>query len=97
MLSLRILILGCYALWPVHAVPGPSREGLFKTMKRSASSFLATETPIALADMLCNIGSAGSCVAGANSGIVVASPDQTNPDCMKQFDCILAFILLINS
>ncbi|KAM0258927.1 hypothetical protein ACHAQJ_003583 [Trichoderma viride] len=82
MLSLRILAVGCYALQLVYAVPGPSREGLHKAkiMKRSASSFLATETPIALADMLCNIGSAGSCVTGADSGIVVASPDQTNPD-----------------
>lgn len=35
--------------------------------------------------MLCNIGSAGACASGASSGIVVASPDKTNPDCKLSY------------
>ncbi|KAL6890076.1 glycoside hydrolase family 15 protein [Trichoderma evansii] len=82
MLSLKFLVVGCYALQVVKAVPRRSSESRHAAdiVKRSASSFLATEVPIALADMLCNIGSAGSCAAGADSGIVIASPSQTNPD-----------------
>lgn len=84
MLSLKSLVVGCCALQVVNAVPRlrESRHE-FDIVKRSASSFLATEVPIALADLLCNIGSAGSCAAGANSGIVIASPSKTNPDCKK--------------
>jgi glucoamylase len=67
----------------VKAVPRLPRDRRheFDIVKRSASSFLETEVPIALADLLCNIGSAGSCAAGADSGIVIASPSKTNPDC----------------
>ena len=49
--------------------------------ERSIDSFIATENPIALADLLCNIGSSGACAPGASSGVVIASPDKTNPDC----------------
>lgn len=82
MLSLKFLAVGCYALQVVNAVPR-LRESRHEAdiVKRSASSFLETEVPIALADLLCNIGSAGSCAAGANSGVVIASPSKTNPDC----------------
>lgn len=87
MLSLRLLAVGCCALQVVNAVPRLSRESRHEVdiAKRSASSFLATEVPIALADMLCNIGSSGSCAAGADSGIVIASPSKTNPDCKNHF------------
>ena len=47
----------------------------------SLDSFIATESPIALQGVLNNIGSSGSKVAGASSGIVVASPSTANPDC----------------
>lgn len=47
----------------------------------SIDSFIASESPVALQGILNNIGSAGSKVAGAASGIVVASPSKTNPDC----------------
>ncbi|PNP43569.1 hypothetical protein TGAMA5MH_04541 [Trichoderma gamsii] len=82
MLSLKFLAVGCCALQVVHAVPKWPRESRneFNIVKRSASSFLETEVPIALADLLCNIGSAGSCAAGAKSGVVIASPSKTNPD-----------------
>jgi glucoamylase len=78
-----LLLLGSLAVQAVLAFPDPSRVKAREAaiMKRSVESFLATETPIALADLLCNIGSAGTCVPGTDSGIVVASPDSTNPNC----------------
>ena len=47
----------------------------------SLSSFIASESPIALQGVLNNIGSTGSKVPGAASGLVVASPSTSNPDC----------------
>jgi len=82
-----LLVLGGLAIQAVLSLPDPSRvkEREAELLKRSVDSFIATESPIALADMLCNIGSAGACASGASSGIVVASPDKTNPDCKCLF------------
>ncbi|QIW96004.1 hypothetical protein AMS68_001522 [Peltaster fructicola] len=44
------------------------------------SSWLATETPIALQGILDNTGASGSKVPGARQGIVVASPSTVNPN-----------------
>lgn len=44
-------------------------------------SFIDTETPIAYAGVLANIGDDGSKVAGAAAGVVVASPSKSSPDC----------------
>lgn len=44
-------------------------------------SFIASENTVALAGLLANIGSTGSKASGAASGIVVASPSKSNPDC----------------
>lgn len=41
---------------------------------------VATESPIALSRLLCNIGSTGCYAAGVASGAVLASPSQNNPD-----------------
>jgi glucoamylase len=79
-----LLMVGNLALHAVLGFPDPSRvikQREAELLKRSVDSFIATESPIALADLLCNIGSAGACASGADSGIVVASPDKTNPDC----------------
>lgn len=77
------LVVGSLAFQAAFGFPNPSRveQREAELLKRSVDSFIATESPIALADMLCNIGSAGACASGASSGIVVASPDKTNPDC----------------
>ncbi|KAG0646292.1 hypothetical protein D0Z07_8248 [Hyphodiscus hymeniophilus] len=74
-------VFGSLAL-QIFAFPNPSRveQREAELLKRSVDSFIATESPIALTDLLCNIGSAGACVSGASSGIVIASPDKTNPD-----------------
>lgn len=78
-----LAVVGSLAIQAVLSLPDPSRvkEREAALLKRSVDSFIAAESPIALADMLCNIGSAGACASGADSGIVVASPDKTNPDC----------------
>lgn len=47
----------------------------------SLNDFIASEGPIALQGVLNNIGAAGSKVAGAAPGLVVASPSKSNPDC----------------
>jgi hypothetical protein len=59
----------------------PSRVVRDEIVKRSVDTFIATESPIALRDLLCNIGSAGACVSGTASGLVIASPDRTSPNC----------------
>ena len=72
------------ALQTVLSLPGLSKavqEREAELLRHSVDSFIATESPIALADLLCNIGSAGSCATGASPGIVIASPDRTNPNC----------------
>jgi len=78
-----LLSLGSFAIQTIFALPDPSRvrQREAEILKRSVDSFIAAESPIALTDLLCNIGSAGSCASGADSGIVIASPDKTNPDC----------------
>ncbi|GAM41977.1 hypothetical protein TCE0_043f15539 [Talaromyces pinophilus] len=43
-------------------------------------SWIAQESPFALEGILANIGSSGSQVSGAASGIVIASPSKSNPD-----------------
>lgn len=77
-----LFVIGSLAVQAVLSLPDPSRvkEREAELLKRSVDTWIATESPIALADMLCNIGSAGACASGASSGIVVASPDKTSPN-----------------
>ncbi len=76
-------MLGSLAIQAVLSLPDPSRvqEREAELLKRSVDSFIATESPIALRDMLCNIGADGACVPGARSGVVIAGPGKANPDC----------------
>jgi glucoamylase len=78
-----LLVLGTFALQTIFAFPGSTRVRNLELQRRSLDSFIATESPIALNNLLCNIGANGACVSGAASGIVIASPSKTNPDCMK--------------
>lgn len=79
-----LFLFGSLALQAVFAFPDPSRVKAREAelIKRSVDSFIAAESPIALTDLLCNIGAAGTCAVGAAPGIVIASPDKTNPNCM---------------
>lgn len=83
-----LLMVGSLALQAVFGLPDPSRvqEREAELLRRSVDSFITTESPIALRDMLCNIGSTGACVQGAASGLVIAGPGKANPDC----NCILS-------
>ena len=94
-----LLVWGSLALQAVLAFPDPTRikQREAELLKRSVDSFIATESPIALNDLLCNIGSAGACASGADSGIVVASPDRTNSDCMIPLIHCLMFGLILTS
>jgi glucoamylase len=44
-------------------------------------TFVSSESETALRGVLANIGPNGAKVPGADAGIVVASPSQTDPDC----------------
>jgi glucoamylase len=78
--SFSLLLASTLVVQPIFALPGRvARDS--DIGKRSVDTFLASESPIALTNLLCNIGSTGACVSGAASGLVMASPSQTNPDC----------------
>ncbi|OBT51430.1 hypothetical protein VE04_08518 [Pseudogymnoascus sp. 24MN13] len=77
--SFSLLLAGAFAVQPILALPG-SVTHVSDISKRSVDTFLASESPIALANLLCNIGSAGACASGAGSGLVMASPSKTSPD-----------------
>ena len=59
----------------------PAEPDLYVRATGSVDSFVATESPIARQGVLDNIGSGGAKVSGAASGLVIASPSKTNPDC----------------
>ncbi|TEA19575.1 Glucoamylase [Colletotrichum sidae] len=67
------LLLGSFATQTIFGYPGAT------VMKRDVDSFIATETPIALRELLCNIGPNGCHAQGVSSGIVIASPDKVDP------------------
>lgn len=48
-------------------------------VKRSVDAFLATEQPYALRELLCALGSDGCNAEGVASGLLIASPDKTDP------------------
>lgn len=74
------LLLGSFATQSILGYPGAN------VAKRDVDSFIATETPIALRELLCNIGSNGCHAQGASPGIVIASPDKVDPPC-KFYPC----------
>ncbi|KAB8301058.1 hypothetical protein EYC80_002980 [Monilinia laxa] len=96
-----LLLVGGLALQTILAFPGPSRveDRNAEILRRSVDSFIATESPIALRNLLCNIGSDGACVPGAASGIVIASPDKVNPDYFYTWtrDSALVFKTLVDT
>ncbi|GJE98974.1 glycoside hydrolase family 15 protein [Phanerochaete sordida] len=46
----------------------------------SVDTYVASESPVAKAGLLANIGSSGAKSSGAKPGVVIASPSTTNPD-----------------
>lgn len=76
-----LFLLGSYAFQTILGRPEPSRMTQREIVKRAVDDFIATEEPIALEQLLCNIGSTGCNSNGVSSGIVIASPSTSNPDC----------------
>ncbi|KAJ7451618.1 glucoamylase [Mycena latifolia] len=64
----------------------------------SVDSYVATESPIAKAGMLANIGASGSKSAGAKAGVVIASPSTVDPDYLFTWvrDSSLVFKVIID-
>lgn len=77
-----LLLLGACAYQTVFGRPEvsqPRHQG--ELLRRSVDSFISTEKPYAMQQLLCNIGPSGCHSSGVQSGIVIASPDKANPDC----------------
>ncbi|KAJ7213877.1 glucoamylase [Mycena pura] len=64
----------------------------------SVDSYIASESPIAKAGLLANIGPSGSKSEGAKAGVVIASPSETNPDYLFTWtrDSSLVFKVIID-
>lgn len=62
-------LAAAHAPWPVRRAPV------------SLDDWLVTESQYALDGILNNIGAEGGKVQGASSGVVVASPSKSDPDC----------------
>ncbi|KAG7090984.1 hypothetical protein E1B28_010051 [Marasmius oreades] len=64
----------------------------------AVDSYIATESPIAQAGLLANIGPSGSKSSGARPGIVIASPSHQNPDYLFTWtrDAALVFQWIID-
>lgn len=73
------LLLGSVALQSVMGRPSFNQER--DLTKRAVDDFISFETPIALQQLLCNIGASGCHSSGVASGLVIASPDKQDPDC----------------
>nr|CAI67598.1 glucoamylase [Trichoderma lixii] len=72
------VLLGSVAVQKVLGRPGSN--GLSGVTKRSVDDFINTQTPIALNNLLCNVGPDGCRAFGTSAGAVIASPSTTDPD-----------------
>ncbi|KAI5864245.1 carbohydrate-binding module family 20 protein [Durotheca rogersii] len=76
-----LFLLGSFAFQTIFGLPSASRSRREAALlRRSVDDFIATEEPIALEQLLCNIGSTGCHAQGVSSGIVIASPSTSDPD-----------------
>ncbi|ORY64006.1 glycoside hydrolase family 15 protein [Pseudomassariella vexata] len=76
-----LFLLGSFAFQVVLGRPDASRvRSQAEILKRDVDSFVAAEEPIALEQLLCNIGPSGCHASGVGSGLVIASPSQSDPD-----------------
>jgi glucoamylase len=72
------LFVGILAIQNVVAYPNSSPANLGK---RDLNSWIASESTFAFNELICNIGSGGCNSGGVASGLVIASPSKSNPDC----------------
>ena len=88
-----LLVVGA-AFQAVLGLPEPVREKRNgEILKRSTDSFITTETPIALNNLLCNIGSSGCRASGASAGAVVASPSKSDPNCKWKLPSVVSSLM----
>ncbi|KAL8953191.1 MAG: hypothetical protein Q9222_000926 [Ikaeria aurantiellina] len=90
-------IASCWAQISLAVPPGWLRYGERAT--GDLDSYVKSESAIALQGVLNNIGSMGAKAAGAEAGLVVASPSKTNPDYFYSWtrDSALTFKMLIDT
>ncbi|GLB38611.1 putative starch binding domain containing protein [Lyophyllum shimeji] len=85
---MRVVLLSALALC----------AGVFAQSSTVVDQYVASESPIAKAGVLANIGSSGSRSSGAKSGVVIASPSTSNPNYLYTWirDSALVFKCLID-
>jgi glucoamylase len=79
-----LLLLGSYAVQHVLGRPESDAARSLRQadmLRRDVDDFVSTEEPIAYEQIVCNIGSTGCNAGGVGSGLVLASPSTSNPDC----------------
>jgi len=94
-----LLLLGGAAVQHVLARPGvPSPEFDAAILKRSVDDFVAKEEPIALSELLCNIGASGCYAQGVAAGAVIASVSRSDPDYWYTWtrDAALVFTAIVD-
>lgn len=64
-----------------NVVAAAAKKSALKRASTNLDDFISLEKPIALEGILANIGPDGARVPGAESGIVVASPSKSDPNC----------------
>lgn len=64
---------------------GTLRAAACPTGSSAIDEYIETERIVALEQLLCNIGDDGCNAAGADPGVVVASPSKSDPDCRVLF------------
>ncbi|KAI2473404.1 carbohydrate-binding module family 20 protein [Annulohypoxylon bovei var. microspora] len=76
-----LFILGSAAFQSVLGLPGADQVRRDPhILKRAVDDYITTEEPIALAQLLCNIGSGGCHSSGVGNGLVIASPSTDSPN-----------------
>ncbi|KAJ3529831.1 hypothetical protein NM208_g9587 [Fusarium decemcellulare] len=73
-------LLGSFALQTVLGRPAVSERGSVQVRQAAVDDFIKSESPIAIEQLLCNIGSDGCHAKNVPAGIVIASPDTQDPD-----------------
>ena len=70
-----LLLLGAAGLQSAFGLPS------FFAKRVDVESFIASQEPLSLERLLCNIGDEGCEARDAPPGVVVASPSRSDPDC----------------
>ncbi|KAF4979540.1 hypothetical protein FZEAL_4308 [Fusarium zealandicum] len=73
-------LLGSLALQSVLGRPAVDGQSKVASIKTEVDDFVKSESPIAIEQLLCNIGSEGCHSKNVYPGVVIASPDTQDPD-----------------